>query len=112
MKLLRLILACTMLLLAASPSYALACFTCDDFEPMQCNATPDSGTRCRWHVDYCETISAPFCSGVSENAASTMLADWQVASVEIDRPAQGTRVVTTPSAVADAGTTPQPAPHK
>jgi len=108
MKLLRVIVGCTLLLLAASPSYALGCFTCNDFVINQCDSTPNSGTRCLFHPDYCETKSAPLCSGLVDETPSAILADWQVASIEVSHPAQGTKTVTSPAAVASADTTQSP----
>jgi hypothetical protein len=107
MRLLRLVLACSLLLLAASPSFALGCFTCNPDQVNVCDSTPDSGTRCRFHIDYCETITAPFCTGRSAESQTAVLADWTVASIEISRPAYGTKVVTAPAAVASVRT-PQP----
>lgn len=103
MKLLRLTLVCSLLFLAASPSFALPCRSCDGPEYPYCVSTPDSGTRCRIGVDWCETISAPLCTGFTEESAPAVLAEWTVASIEISRPAEGTKVVTSPAAVADAG---------
>jgi len=37
-----------------------------------------------------------------EGSAPAMLAEWTVASIEISRPAKGTKVVTAPTAVAKA----------
>jgi hypothetical protein len=103
MKLLRLTLVCSLLLLAASPSYAIACFSCTAPDPPYCESTPDSGTRCRFGIDTCETISAPSCTGFTEHSAPAMLAEWTVASIDIRRPTEGTKVVTTPAAVAEVG---------
>jgi hypothetical protein len=106
MKLLRLSLGCTLLLLAAFPSFALSCKTCDDFVINQCNLTPGSGTRCLFHIDYCETVSSSFCVNLADNRSpSPILADWSVASIEISRP-DGTKVVTAPVALAKARTHP------
>lgn len=103
MKLLRLTFACTLLLLAASPSFALQCDTCTEpYELQGCEATPGSGTRCWFMPDWCETRSSS-CTGFSDHSTS-MLAEWTVASIEISRPATETKVVTAPAAVADAGT--------
>src|SRR5690349_2895892 len=86
MKLLRISAVCTLLLLAATPSFALPCFTCSDIDVFGCDSTPGSGTRCRFHIDYCETITAPNCTGFTDQAETPTLADWSVASVEITRP--------------------------
>jgi len=102
MKLLRVALACTVLLLIAVPSFAIPCSTCSEFEPQGCDSTPGSGTRCRFSIDWCQTISAPSCSGFSGQTESPVLADWVVASIEISRPAYDTKVVSSPAALAKA----------
>jgi len=103
MKLLRLSLVCSLLLLAASPLFALPCSSCTAPDPPYCESTPDSGTRCLFHIDWCEDRSAPLCTGLMEgSAAPAVLAEWTVASIEISRPAEGTKVVTAPTAVAKA----------
>lgn len=103
MKLLRLTLVCSLLLLSVTPSYALACKSCTGPEYPYCESTPDSGTRCLISYRLCETVSAPSCTGFTGDSAPAMLAEWTVASMEIRRPAEGTKVVTSPAAVADAG---------
>lgn len=107
MKLVRLTLVCSLLLLAAVPSYAIPCSTCIN---RVCEDTPGTGTRCRPIIDEfpnCETVSNPNCSP-SPNAAAApaMLAEWTVASIEISRPAEGTKVVTTPAAATQAPVSP------
>ena len=49
------------------------------------------------------TISAPSCTGFTEHSAPAVLAEWTVASIEVSRPTEGTKVVTAPAAVAEAG---------
>ena len=101
MKLLRLTLACSLLLLAAAPTFAVACKSCDG--PSSCIFTPDSGTKCQRGIDWCNTIDNFTCVGFTDEAAApAMLAEWTVATIEISRPAEGTKVVTAPAAVADA----------
>ena len=101
MKLIRLTLVCSLLLLAAVPSFAIGCKSCDG--PSSCISTPNSGTKCQRGVDYCNTIDNSTCVGFTdEDAAPAMLAEWTVATIEISRPAEGTKIVTAPSAVADA----------
>lgn len=103
MKLIRLTLACSLLLLAAVPSFAIGCRSCDGEVYPYCVSTPNSKTRCNIGPDYCFTESAPFCTNFSEQAtAPAVLAEWTVASIEISRPAEGTKVVTSPAAVAEA----------
>ena len=103
MKLMRITLVCSLLLLAAAPSYAIGCRSCDGDVYPYCISTPDSHTRCEIGVDYCFTRDAPFCTNFTEQAAvPAVLAEWSVASIEISRPADGAKVVTAPAAVADA----------
>lgn len=111
MKLLRLSLVCTVLLLAASPMFALPCQTCTAPEYPYCEDAPESGTRCRIGVDWCtEFVPALGCSPRSgDEPARAMLSDWTVASIEISRPDQPATVVTAPAAVADLA---QSAPQK
>lgn len=108
MKLLRFTLACSLLLLAASPSFALACKSCDGVEPNYCISTPDSGTRCQFSPRLCITIQAT-CSGFTSDSPPAVLAEWTVASIEVSRPGEGTKVVTSPTAVAEAGVSPSAA---
>jgi hypothetical protein len=103
MKLLRLTLVCSLLLLAAAPSFALPCRSCDGVVYPYCVSTPGSHTRCEIGQDYCFTRDAANCTGFTdETAAPAMLAEWTVATIEISRPAEGTKVVTASAAVADA----------
>lgn len=101
MKLLRVTLVCSLLLLAVAPTYALPCKGCIGTDPI-CVSNPNSGTRCFFAPDTCDEFSAN-CSGFTDQAAApAMLAEWTVASIEISRPAEGTKIVTAPAAVADA----------
>jgi hypothetical protein len=104
MKLLRLTLVCSLLLLAAAPSFALPCNSCTGPEYPYCESSPGSGTRCRFGIDTCTTIYAPNCTGFTDQGADpAMLAEWTVASIEVSRSVEGTKVVTSPAAIADAG---------
>jgi hypothetical protein len=103
MKLLRFALVCCLLLITASPSFAIECSSCTAPDPPYCESTPGSGTRCRFHIDWCETISAPSCTGFTEESVAPVLAEWTVASIEVSRPAEGTKVVTSPAAIAESG---------
>jgi hypothetical protein len=105
MKLLRLTLVCSLLLLAATPSYAIVCRSCDGPEYPYCIETPGSGTRCSIGVDWCITKPHTYCDpeySAELTAAPAVLAEWTVASVEVTRPAEGTQVVTSQTAVAVA----------
>jgi len=101
MKLLRLTLVCSLLLLAATPSYAIVCRSCDGPEYPYCIDTPGSGTRCALGIDWCITKPSTYCDPEELAATSPVLAEWTVASVEVTRPADGTQVVTSQTAVAD-----------
>jgi hypothetical protein len=105
MKLVRFTLVCSLLLLAAIPSYAIPCSTCID---RQCQDTPGSLTRCRPVViEGCQTVTNLSCVGLVDDAAApAMLAEWTVVSIEISRPAEGTTVVTASDAVAQATVSP------
>jgi len=105
MKLTRLALVCTLLLLAATPSFALPCRSCTGTEYPYCEDTPGSGTRCRIGVDWCETITASSCSPLANDDASPALADWTVASIEVSCPnPQLANVATAPAPAAETPT--------
>lgn len=83
MKLTRLILACTLLLLATAPLFAAP--QCGECINNVCEYSPTSGLPCRYDslgncVEYIR-----FCT--SRSADTTVAADWTVASVEITRTA-------------------------
>lgn len=100
---LRVMLACTLLLLAAVPTFALPlCAHCNEWN--YCESAPGDYERCYDGPGYCyttfERCSTPY-------NQSTVLADYEIASIEISRPAQDSVTVTTPAAVAEVST---PAP--
>jgi hypothetical protein len=97
MKLTRLVLVCTVLLLAAVPSFALPpCQSClDDAGPCYQDG---GGGRCRTIGGVCNIVAGA-CIGFVD---TTVLSEWTVASIEISHPAQNAKVVTTPSVVAQA----------
>lgn len=95
---LRVIAVCTLLLLAAVPSFALPlCADCTEWNT--CESIPGSSfERCRYDSSgSCyttfERCSIPF--------QGTVLAEWTVASIEISRPSQDSVTVTTPAAVTE-----------
>jgi hypothetical protein len=98
---LRVILVCTLLLLAAFPSFALPlCAECNAWN--ECDPVPGSYERCRYDVyGNCYTdygrCSIPY-------AETTVLADWKIVSIEISRPALDSVTVTAPAAVAEVPT--------
>ncbi|HEX7151613.1 MAG TPA: hypothetical protein VF618_09015 [Thermoanaerobaculia bacterium] len=90
----RILLVCTLLLLAAVPTFALPlCGHCN--ESNQCQSLPGDFERCRYDsaTSRCyttfERCSIPF-------TPSPVLTDWRVASIEISRPAP--EAVTVPAA--------------
>ncbi|HEX7676726.1 MAG TPA: hypothetical protein VF713_01280 [Thermoanaerobaculia bacterium] len=98
MKLFRVILVCTLLLSAAVPTFsAPPCQLClDDAGPC---LNDSNGTRCRTISGVCQQTS-----GLCIFSGGTMLAEWQVASIEVTRP-DLTTVVVSPTAIAQ-GVTP------
>jgi hypothetical protein len=94
----RVILVCTLFLLAALPSFALPlCGHCTEWN--ECENAPGDIERCRWDVfGNCYT-DAGRCS-IPFAAQTTVLTDWKVASVEISScPAPDSATVTAPAAV-------------
>lgn len=99
---LRVILVCTLLLLAAVPSFALPlCAECN-FVTNECEELPGSIERCKYDLSGSCYTTPQRCSIPS--AASTVLTDWKVASIEIDRPAPDCVTVTAPAAMAEVPT--------
>lgn len=87
MKTIRLAVACSLLLLATAPSFALPCESCDAPLFPYCQRDPGSGMRCIYGPDYCELVPAPLCNPfVGRPAPTTILDEWTVASIEITRP--------------------------
>ena len=100
MKLTRLILVCTLLLLIAAPLWAAPpCSWCR--EDNVCQYDGSTGERCRYlSTGFCETYFG-YCIGYVQEP---MLAEWNVASIEISRPALDSKIVTTPADVAEVRT--------
>ena len=78
---LRVLLVCTLLLLAAVPSFALPlCQACNDVRH-QCDDVPGAIERCRYdtlgncYIDFFARCTPTF-------TQSTVLADWKVVSIE------------------------------
>ena len=105
---LRLTLACTLLLLAAVPSFAAPlCEECDYWWNV-CDIVPGAFERCTYdEFGYCYTYPG-YCIVPRQ---TTVLNDWKVSSIEISRPALDSKTVTAPAAVAEVRT-PQPAEQK
>jgi hypothetical protein len=102
----RVILVCTLLLLAAVPTFALPlCADCNR-EFNSCDENPGAITRCRYNLSGLCYTDTGRCSIPS--AAMTVLTQWKVASIEIHRPSLDSITVTAPAAVAEA---PAPKPQ-
>ena len=94
---LRVILACTLLLLAAVPTFALpVCAECNASN--RCEQIPGSIERCTDWTGSCYTQPL----SCSPPLHATVLTEWQVVSIEISRPALDSTTVTAPAAVAKA----------
>ena len=95
---LRVILVCTLLLLAASPSFALPlCAHCNEWN--ECESASGDIERCRY--DQWGNCYTDFGLCIQPSAQSTVLTDYKVASIEISRPAQDCVTATAPAAVTD-----------
>lgn len=93
----RAILVCTVLLLAAVPSFALPlCAECNEWN--MCETIPGAIERCYSYGGSCWTEPDP----CSPPRAATVLAEWKVASIEISRPSQESITVTAPSPEVEA----------
>ena len=104
---LRVILVCTLLLLAAVPSFALPlCQECN-YVTHQCEDVAGAYERCRYDtLGNCYLDPWSRCSPTLTQ--STVLADWKVVSVETTCSAPDS-VTATASAAAAAGEDPMPA---
>lgn len=87
---LRLILSCTLLLLAAAPTFALPlCEDCNEWN--FCEPIPGASIeRCYDGPGYCFTTT----ERCSIPNSATVLTEWQVASVDVQRPSQDAFTVT------------------
>lgn len=97
----RVILVCTLLLLAAFPTFALPlCEDCN-YEWNYCDAIPGSFERCSYDANgLCYTYPGR-CSVPWGNSVA---ADWTVASIEISRPSLESVTITAPAVASDAVT--------
>jgi len=100
----RVLLICTLLLLAALPSFAAPpCQACD-YWSNECVRDPNTGVRCRYTATGCEEYGG-YCISYSH---TTVLAEWKVASVEITRPTLEPQTAPAPIQVAEVRTVPPP----
>lgn len=106
----RVILICTLLLLAAVPSFALPnCRECNALN--RCQVTETATNECRMDRGFCETFPPEL--GCNLSRAATVLTEWQVASIEISRPSLDSITVTASAQAAAADVRkPQPAEQK
>lgn len=98
---LRVILVCTVLLLAAVPSFAAPlCEECD-YWWNSCDPIPGALERCTYDENgFCYTYFG-YCWPPRQ---TTVLAEWKVSSIEISRPALDSKTVTAPAALAEIRT--------
>lgn len=104
----RVILVCTLLLLAAVPTFALPlCAHCNEWG--WCESSPGDFMNC---VDWTGTC-VENTKRCSVPRAATVATEWTVASIEIQRPSLDSITVTAPTHVAAAEVrTPEPAEKK
>jgi hypothetical protein len=95
MKLTRIVLACTLLLLASFPVFALP--QCKECVNNVCMVVPGTFEYCKYVNGVC-TFSTDRCS---VSRAEPVLTDWTVASIEISRPALDSEIVTTSADAAE-----------
>ena len=101
----RMILLCTLLLLAAVPTFALPlCAHCNEWN--ECESSSGDIERCRYDLQGNCYTTFERCSVPS--AASTVLTDYKVSAVEISRPATECVTAAAPPAASE---TPAPAPR-
>ncbi len=107
----RVILVCTLLLLAAVPSFALPlCQECN-YEWNSCETIPGAYERCKY--DYNTGQCYTTFERCSVPRYTTVLTEWKVVSIEISRPALDSVTVTAPAALAKAEVAePEPAGQK
>lgn len=97
---LRVIAVCTLLLLAAVPSFALPqCAVCNEYN--ECDPIPGSYERCLYDAWGCCFNDFGRCS-VPYAAETTVLTDWKVTTIEISRPSLDSVTITAPAPLAEA----------
>lgn len=97
----RVMLVCTLLLLAAVPSFAnVNCRECDPYTN-RCYFSPDATRRCVFDVSSgtCYIDAFAYCA---PTRTATVAAEWKVVSIEISRPSQDSITVTAPAPAAAA----------
>jgi hypothetical protein len=96
----RALAVCTLLLLAAVPSFALPlCAECTAWNT--CDSVPGSYERCKFDLaGNCYLEPRDRCSPVWN--ASSVMTEWSVESIEVTRPAVNTAAAETPAPNAEA----------
>ncbi|HEX9986148.1 MAG TPA: hypothetical protein VGF69_23005 [Thermoanaerobaculia bacterium] len=96
----RLILVCTLLLLAAVPSFAnnTNCRECDPVTN-RCYYSGDATRRCLFDISSGTCYLDPFLY-CNPTLTATVASEWKVTSVEISRPSSDAVTVTAPAAAA------------
>jgi hypothetical protein len=93
----RVILACTLLLLAAVPSFALPlCEDCNEWN--QCEARPGATLRCSYDINGNCYNYISRCAPPPSPAEPT---GWKVVSIEIHRPSLDSVTITAPALKAE-----------
>ena len=99
---LRVILVCTLFLLAAVPSFAAPqCQECN-YWTNDCETISGAFERCTWD-EFGDCYTYPGYCIPPRDVAATVLTDWKVSSIEISRPSLDSITVTAP-AMTEAGT--------
>lgn len=94
----RAILVCTLLLLAAVPSFALPlCGHCNEWN--RCESAPGDFEYCIDWTGTCDTDPFKRCS---RPFTVTVASEWTVASIEVHRPSLDSITVSAPAAAAKA----------
>lgn len=97
----RVIFVCTLLLLAAVPSFAAPqCADCTYWNT--CEVGDWSIERCRYDQNGNCYTTFEYCT--TRSAASTVLTEWKVSSIEISRPSLDAITVTAPAPVQEVPT--------
>ena len=94
---LRVLFVCTLLLLAAVPTFALPpCEECNQFN--RCEIVPWAVEACYDGPNFCENDPFEDCT---HRSGTTVLTEWKVVSIESTRPALASAPVTAPAVVAE-----------
>jgi hypothetical protein len=104
----RVIFVCTLLLLAAVPSFAnINCRECDPYTN-RCYYSGDAVRRCVYDVHYGTCYLDPF-AYCAPTRTGTVASEWTVTSIEISRPSLDALTVTAPAITETPAAAAQPA---